>query len=167
MGNGPSIKSPVEEFVENTPTGEGDEPPNLKQSETEILRLMFPLYYTEELLTDAELESATNCWSLILSNRAPGFVSVKKDPNCSYPTSIAYFYNVFYKRLFDINPMSRDLFKDVNTQGKFLVKMLSLSLSEKRDPEKYEQTLRKLAEVHNERGIKAIECKSHCQCEED
>lgn len=43
------------------------------------------------------------------------------------------------------------------SQGKFLVKMISLSLSEANDADKFERTLVKLAEVHNERGVKAVE----------
>lgn len=58
-----------------------------------------------------------------------------------------YYYNCFYERLFDIHPLARDLFKDFNSQGKFLVKMISLSPSEKADPDKYEKTLVKLAEM--------------------
>ena len=45
----------------------------------------------------------------------------------------------------------------LQSQGKFLVKMISLSLSMLHETEKFEQVIRKLAEVHNERGVKAVE----------
>ena len=44
--------------------------------------------------------------------------------------------------------------------SKFLVKMISLSLSLVDDPDKFQVTLVKLTEVHNKRGVKAIECAS-------
>ncbi len=56
--------------------------------------------------------------------------------------------------------MARYLFKSgMRSQGKFLVQMISLSLSELADPAKFDKTLTKLAEVHYERGVKAVECK--------
>lgn len=132
---------------------------HLDKDDEVVVRLMLPIYYTTAEVTTVEYEIVSNCWTLILTNAAPGFLSLRKDPNFKFPTSISFFYKIFYSRLFDIHPGCRDLFKDVNTQGKFLVKMITLSLSEKKDPEKYEDTLRKLAQVHNERGVKAVECK--------
>ena len=50
------------------------------------------------------------------------------------------------------------MFKNgLKSQGKFLVKMISLSLSMLNEQEKFELVIRKLAEVHNERGVKAVE----------
>ena len=70
-------------------------------------------------------------------------------------------YDSFYTRLFDIHPMSRYLFKNgMKSQGKFLVQMISLALSELSDPAKFDRTLTKLAEVHYHRGVRAVECKS-------
>jgi hypothetical protein len=47
----------------------------------------------------------------------------------------------------------------LKSQGKFLVKMISLSVTILLDKVKFVETMTKLAEVHNERGVKAIECK--------
>lgn len=71
-----------------------------------------------------------------------------------------FFYDTFYHRLFDVHPMCRSMFKSgLKTQGKFLVKMISLCLSEiNSDPQKFNQTLVNLTEVHNTRGVKSIEC---------
>lgn len=131
----------------------------LKKSEENIVALMMPVYYSTEQLTDTEFEAAKACWASIVTNTAPAFLALRRDASFGHSTCITYFYHNFYTRLFDIHPMSKELFRDVNMQGKFLVKMLSLSLSERSDPEKYENTLIKLAEIHNERGIKAVECK--------
>ena len=132
---------------------------NLQKSEEEIVRLMMPVYYNEEPITQDELDLASNSWKTILNNVSPEFTAKKKNPAFTFPTCIMYFYSSFYERLFDIHPLAKDLFKDMRSQGKFLVKMISLALSEKSDPVKYEKTLAKLAEIHNERGVKAVECK--------
>ncbi len=131
---------------------------NLAKTEEEIVRLMMPVYYNEEPIVQEELDIAHNSWKLILNNTSPEFLVKRKDPSFTYPTCIMYFYSSFYDRLFDIHPLAKNLFRDMRSQGKFLVKMISLALSEKADPVKYEKTLAKLAEIHNERGVKAVEC---------
>lgn len=132
----------------------------LDKTEEEIVLLMMPVYYCADILTRDEHKMASDSWQLILNNTAPGFVHLKSTtPNFKFTSSILFFYDTFYQRLFDIHPLARDLFKDAKSQGKFLVKMISLSLSEHNDVVKYEKTLIKLAEIHNERGVKAIECK--------
>lgn len=131
----------------------------LDKTESEIVRLMMPVYYIDEPITNEELEAVTSTWKMILTNSSPEFLAKRLDPTFPYPTCIMYFYSSFYDRLFDVHPMARILFRDMSSQGKFLVKMISLSLSEKADPEKYDKTLRKLAEIHCDRGVKAVECK--------
>lgn len=123
---------------------------------------MMPVYYSPESLSDADFTLAQKCWEMILNNTAPRFVEKRKTDTefrTKFTTCIMYFSECFYQRLFDVHPMARNLFRDMKSQGKFLVKMISLSLSEKADPQKFEYTLVKLAEVHNDRGVKACECK--------
>lgn len=132
---------------------------NLAKTEEEIVRLMMPVYYNEEPIVQEELDIAHNSWKQILNNTSPEFLLKRKDKSFTFPTCIMYFYSSFYDRLFDIHPLAKNLFRDMRSQGKFLVKMISLALSEKSDPVKYEKTLAKLAEIHNERGVKAVECK--------
>lgn len=135
----------------------------LQRSPNEVVRLMMPVYYTLEPISSQEHASAAETWQLILSNKAPNYIAQRKlkdDFFDKYPTSMRYFSDCFYCRLFDVHPSSRNLFKDVVKQGKFLVGMISVSLSELSEPLKFEETLVRLAEVHNVRGIKAAECKS-------
>lgn len=134
---------------------------HLNKSSEEVVRLMMPVYYNDEPISTNEHELAHNSWKLILNNTSPEFLARKNDPNFTYPACIMFFYNSFYTRLFDIHPLAKELFKDMKSQGKFLVKMISLSLSESNDVDKYERTLIKLAEIHNDRGVKAVECKSY------
>ena len=52
--------------------------------------------------------------------------------------------------------MCRPMFTNA-AQGRFFVKMISLSLSLLEDNAGFEKTLTKLTETHNERGVKSIE----------
>ena len=137
-------------------------PAVMKDTSKDIVKLMMPVYYNDSRITKDELAAAGATWQMILSNTAPSFLEQRKrdaEFRNKFTTSIMYFSHCFYARLFNIHPMARDLFKDMKSQGKFLVKMISLSLSELADPDKFEATLIKLAEIHNERGVKAVECK--------
>jgi len=129
--------------------------------EKSILKLMMPVYYTEATANENELAIAHRSWQLILDNESPVFqmgkASNSSEFSCS--TCICFFYQTFYKRLFDTHPIAEELFRDVNAQGKFLVRMITLSFTSKSDPARYKSTLIKLAEIHNERGVKATECK--------
>jgi len=71
------------------------------------------------------------------------------------------FYTTFYERLFDTHPLSEDLFRNLHSQGKFLVRIITLALLQKKNPVLFESTLIKLAEIHNERGVRASECTFH------
>eukprot|EP01038_Epipyxis_sp_PR26KG_P005052 gene5052-7053_t len=134
---------------------------SLQKSEAQIVRVMMPVYFTAEEVNHTEHEICNNSWQMILNDTSPEFLVKKQNLNPEqfpYSSSITFFYDSFYARLFDIHPMSRGLFKNgIKSQGKFLVKMITLSLSELNDFEKFEKTLVKLAEIHNERGVKAIE----------
>lgn len=131
-------------------------------SKKDIVKLMMPVYYNDTMINKDEHASAASVWNMILTNTAPLYLQNRKTDQAfsrQFNTSIMYFSHNFYARLFNIHPLARDLFKDMKSQGKFLVKMISLSLSEMSDADKFEKTLIKLAEIHNERGVKAVECK--------
>mmetsp|Transcript_14090 Transcript_14090/g.23440 ORF Transcript_14090/g.23440 Transcript_14090/m.23440 type:complete len:339 (+) Transcript_14090:50-1066(+) len=124
----------------------------------EIVYLMFPVYYDAECVNSEGVEKVREGWKMILRNTAPGYVYRRDSEDgfgCS--SSIEYFYKLFYGRLFDIHPAAEDLFKNAQSQGKFLVEMVSLSMSELADPLQYKKTLTRLADIHNKRGVKAIE----------
>ena len=71
---------------------------------------------------------------------------------------MAYFFDVFYARLFDVHPLCKPMFKNgVKAQGRFLVKMMSLSLSLLDNKVKFQETMIDLANAHNKRGVRANE----------
>lgn len=143
----------------NRNTSKSTNATSLHRNEVEVVKLMMPVYFNDDPVTQEEKEAAAMSWKAILENTAPEYLRQKKlDPNFPHQSSIVYFYNSFYARLFDIHPLAKDLFRDVKSQGKFLVKMISLALSADQDRKKFETTLIKLGEIHNERGVKAVEC---------
>lgn len=120
-----------------------------------------PVYYIDEKLTQEESKTAADAWNLILNDKSPEYLRRSSEPNFPYNCCVTFFYDGYYSRLFDIHPNCRPLFKNgMKAQGRFLVKMITLSLSEFEDPERFDRTLVKLAEVHYERGVRACECKS-------
>lgn len=133
----------------------------MNKGENEIVKLMFPIYYSKLNVTSEEHQLASDNWNSILNDKSPEFLDRKKnDPKFEYSSNVTFFYDTFYTRLFNVHPMSKNLFKSgMRSQGRFLVKMITLALSEINDSVKFDKTLIKLAEVHNERGVKAIECK--------
>jgi len=130
----------------------------LKKSEEDIVKLMLPVYFIPIPIELSERSLASETWQMILDDKSPEFLEKRGTPGFSYSSCVTFFYDTFYTRLFDIHPMARYLFKSgMRSQGKFLVQMISLSLSELADPAKFDKTLTKLAEVHYERGVKAVE----------
>jgi hypothetical protein len=128
--------------------------------ETDIVNLMMPLYYSTEKLSKEEYDSASASWNSILNDQAANYLLLKKEKSIESSSCISFFYDSFYMRLFELHPLAKALFKKgIKSQGTFLVQMISLALNELNNPIKIKNTLIKLAEVHNERGIKAIECK--------
>jgi hypothetical protein len=146
MGGAPSISQSVQ----------------LQRNEKEVVKLMMPVYYTEGDVSVEERNLAQISWDLVLNDKSPEFLSRKGQSDFSYDCCVIFFYDSFYLRLFDVHPLCRQLFKaGMKSQGKFLVKMISLSLSELDDKNKFDKNLIKLAQVHFERGVKAVECKTN------
>jgi hypothetical protein len=135
---------------------------SLQKNEKEVVKLMMPVYFISQPLSPEERKLAVETWDLVLNEKSPEFLAKRGTPDFHYNSCVTFFYDSFYLRLFDVHPLCRHLFKNgMKSQGKFLVKMLSLALSEQDDPEKYERNLLKLAEIHYQRGVKAVECKSN------
>jgi len=131
---------------------------NLGKNQKDIVKLMMPLYFDPVEITVEEHKLAEYWWQLILTDKTPEFLTKKGTEGFSYQSCVTFFYDNFYVRLFDIHPAAKDLFKTgMKGQGKFLVMMLSLALSELEKPAQFDKSLLKLAEIHYKRGVKAVE----------
>ena len=146
----------------------------MKKSEEEIVRLLMPVYYTCLIPNADDIRVAGDAWNLILTDSSHTFIEQKRTDELKdleeveidgsgakvilAPSCIMWFYDIFYKRLFDVHPSCKHMFAGgIKQQGKFLVRMLSLALSELADPSKFDATLVMLAKQHCDRGIKAVE----------
>ena len=131
----------------------------LGRSQHAIVKLMMPLYFDPIDCTPEEHKMAEDCWNLVLTDKTPEFLAKKGTEGFPYTSCVTFFYDNFYVRLFDIHPAAKELFKSgMKGQGKFLVMMLSLALSELNQPEQFEKSLLRLADIHYKRGVKAVEC---------
>lgn len=137
--------------------------------EKEVIPFVMPIYYTEEPITQNELDAAMKVWKMILNNRSEHFLALKrvntdKDvqeaENC-----MDYFMHNFYIRLFDIHPNCQKLFhRSIHKQGSFFLRFLSMCVAEVSEPEKLEKTMENLANIHNKIGVKAVECELSLFC---
>lgn len=133
----------------------------LGKNEAEVVMLMMPVYYSRDLITEEENELAAQAWTMILEDQSPIYLNKKEnDPNFHHHSCAGFFYDNFYRRLFDLHPLCKPLFKSgIKGQGKFLVNMLSFALSQFTNADGYDKVLYHLAEGHSKRGVRAVECK--------
>ena len=130
----------------------------LSKSDNEIVSLMMPVFFTFDEVTKEDAILATESWKLIVDEKSDHFNQLKLDQNFKYTSCILYFFDVFYDRLFDVHPLCEPMFKSgIKAQGRFLVKMISLSVSLLDDKKKFEETMINLANAHNKRGVRANE----------
>lgn len=125
----------------------------------EILMLMMPVYYIRDcVVTPEDIEAVKVGWNLIIKDNTEPYKELKKNKNCEYSSCISWFYSLFYDRLFNVHPACKPLFTSgIVGQGKFLVKMISMTLSQLGDPTHFKQMMEKLAMRHCERGVRAVE----------
>jgi hemoglobin-like flavoprotein len=125
-----------------------------------IVSVMMPVYYVHNaVVTPEDVTMAKASWNLIIEDKSEEFHRKKKeDPNFSYYSCISWFFSLFYSRLFDVHPLCKPLFSSgLQSQGKFLVKMISITLSQLGDKEAFSTTMAALTVRHCEKGVKAIE----------
>lgn len=124
-----------------------------------IIKVMLPVYYDDSPITDEEYHLALNSWDLILQDKISSFQTLKEDPKFIYSNSKMYFCDLYYKRLFDIHPLAKDLFTRHSTKGDLLIRMISVAFHERTNPHEHKFALEKIAQIHNTKGVKSIECK--------
>jgi hemoglobin-like flavoprotein len=130
----------------------------LKAEEILTVTLMLPVYYIDEPVTIMDIELATISWNLVVNDTSPKYLKYKSEGLIDQPSCLSWFYVSFYERLFDVHPLSRKLFTTtVNSQGKFLVMMISACLKQLDHPERFAASMITLAEKHCERGVRSNE----------
>ncbi len=116
---------------------------------------IYPSWYIKDATVSADEENLLKLtWNSILDGTAKGYI-LQKSEQPDLPSSLVYFYDLFYKRLFEVHPESKELFKgNLTTQGKALVQMITAALSLiKKDPVALKKSLTGLAKGHAHKGI--------------
>jgi hypothetical protein len=129
--------------------------------EAEIMRFVVPIYYTDAPITSKEMEEATKVWKLITNSKSEVFLKLKRETaGFEYENCVEYFFHLLYTRLFDIHPHCRGLFhRPINKQGSFMLRFISMCLTDWEDEDKWNKTFLQFANIHNKMGVKSVECK--------
>jgi hemoglobin-like flavoprotein len=123
------------------------------------VKLVLPLYFTDEPITEGDLEIARATWTLVMEDKSPAFLAVKDTADCKETTCLEWFFTVFYDRLFDVHPVCRSLFKnDPRHQGRAMVNLITFLIQSHNDAEKVHQILVDMAHRHvHQYNVKAHE----------
>lgn len=79
------------------------------QNDEAIIRIMMPVYYIKDTLTLDEILMAKSSWENILNGVSKDFYNYKakcRFEDFSYISPLEWFQDLFYKRLFDVHPVS-------------------------------------------------------------
>ena len=114
---------------------------------------MYPTYYVEpEGLTKDDCENVKSSWAFITDDTSPEYQNHKSETNVE--SAATWFFDSFYGQLFLVAPETRPLFKNsLQSQGKALVKMISVALSVLDDNSTLVPALQNLAVLHTKRGV--------------
>ena len=129
----------------------------LRQDEEDIS--CFPAYYVKDAsITENDVVLCRASWKLITDGTSSTYLETKSMDNNQSVSSVAYFCDKFYSRLFEILPQARELFKNnIQVQGRHLVGIVSTALNQLRDAGRVEQMLVGLAHAHSKYGVKAAQ----------
>ena len=76
----------------------------------EVVAIMMPIYYTDALVTPEDFVLASDNWdNMILNDQSPVYLEMKRNGS-EYSSCVVFFYETFYKRLFDVHPVSNSKF---------------------------------------------------------
>lgn len=125
-----------------------------------LVKLMLPVYYVPDPLTDEQLTLATTVWKAVLNNEAPRYQKQCRDDSFAseYPTALEFFTVTFFRRLFDIHPIFVTALSKVKDREHFTRLAIDFILSAESDQKVFELALERFAHVHHVRGVRAAEC---------
>ena len=121
-----------------------------------LATMIMPLYYVHDVIvTDSDISGCFSCWQTVVDGKAPAYIE-DSDPN--KPSGLVWFSNVFYGRLFDVNPEAKKLFRDNNeTKARALGNIISTGLRQIWDRANFSKILHGIAVSHCKLGVKAIQ----------
>ena len=111
----------------------------------------------DAVINDQDAINAKRSWELVTNDTCEEFVKMKAAGGAK-SSCLAWFYDTFYDRLFDVHPSSRALFRgNMTLQGKALVHMITGALSLLDNLPKLVDALHSLAKTHNTKGVLATQ----------
>ena len=129
-----------------------------------MAKLLMPIYYDPEPLTDVEFALAISSWNDIINNSAPRYKQFKEasiEFAEKFPSALDYLTAQFFTRLFDVHPACKFIMSKVSDKKKFLVNIVQFLISDVfEEIGEVETVLTQFATAHNKRGVRTVECKS-------
>jgi hypothetical protein len=83
---------------------------HVPRSTEEIVGLLMPVYFTDIEPSKEDVELAQQKWNLIIDDESEHFKKKKGQPGYTQASCVSLFFDSFYKRLFDIHPVSLSIF---------------------------------------------------------
>eukprot|EP01041_Mallomonas_annulata_P011805 gene11805-24736_t len=125
----------------------------------ELTNLMMPPYYIRNVIvTDNDIILGRASWKKVADGSSASYMAEKDKPDFQAASCLTWFYDSFYKRLFDVNPSARPLFKNnLMSQGRVLMGIISTALNQLKEPETFTQMLINLAHTHSHRGVRGMQ----------
>lgn len=129
--------------------------------DSQVVQLMFPLYFVDTPFTYEDGKVCQLNWKLITSNSCCHFHDtriVATEENRIYPQNAEdWFFEVFYRRLFDLQPSSRALFKGIGAHSKMLFSFFNFMFLRANEEKAFTSRVSELAKSHCRMGVKAFE----------
>lgn len=127
-----------------------------------LVKVVMPIYYTTERITEHEQEKAVKSWKSIAGGQAAEFYRLKKaDPvKVTSQTPMEFFGHQLVARFIEVHPVVKHMFsKNVVKQGSLFFRMIAFTIAALDDDSKFDSQFVTLARTHNRMGIRAVECK--------
>lgn len=124
-----------------------------------LSKVLMPLYYTDEPITEIEKAAAKKTFNLIAGNQCQRFTKYKEEhPNTECKTAMQFTHDIFFQRLFHVHPSCKGMFPN-GTKKMDLFPVLAIFFAKMDQPEALKTALGHFVEVHTRIGVKAVECK--------
>jgi hemoglobin-like flavoprotein len=119
--------------------------------------IKYPLYYIlTDNMTEDDIIAARTSWELIITaTPTASFLKMKEHPGFTHASSLAWFYDVFYEKFFEISPESKPFFANSSmlAQGRLVATLVSSCIASLKHGERLRKDLTKMTQRHNAKGI--------------
>jgi len=124
-------------------------------TDEQLAHLIMPMYFIKNVVVNSEdITLAKNGWDLLLSGNLPAYIESRSNASDDARDVLPWFSKILYDRLFDVNPISRSLFKDDNkVQVRVISAIIAYALSQLKNPQKFRITMARIGTSHMKMGV--------------